>query len=102
MRGQQLELESPENWAIHCTHHRDSGLLDQSNAEVIARKLETFMKGDDPDMVAESHEHWLVGHIDGFSIRVYDTSRQITDAFNRYFADDRSLSFSERSGDRMR
>ena len=68
MRGQQLELESPENWAIHCTHHRDSGLLDQSNAEVIARKLETFMKGDDPDMVAESHEHWLVGHIDGFSI----------------------------------
>jgi len=77
------ELADPDAWAVVYTHHRDSGLLDQSNASVIARKLEPFADGDDPDVVAESHGHWAVGHIDGFSIRVFKDG-EITDAFRTY------------------
>ncbi len=77
------ELADPENWAIFYTHHRDSGLLDQSNASVIEKALEPFIDGDDHDVVFESHSHWAVGHIDGFSIRVFRNGK-ITDAFKAY------------------
>jgi hypothetical protein len=77
------EITDPENWAIIYTHNRDSGLLDQSNAEQIAEALEQFTDGDNPDVVMESHDHWAVGHVDGFSIRVY-RGGQITDAFKTY------------------
>ena len=59
------------NWSIVYTHNRDSGLLDQCNAEVIAESLKPFSEAEDPDVVFESHSHWAVGHVDGFSIRVY-------------------------------
>src|SRR5689334_23568010 len=65
------ELKDADNWAIFYTHHRDSGLLDQSNASVIEKTLEPFTEGDDPDVVFETHSHWAVGHIDGFSLRVF-------------------------------
>jgi len=65
---------------IHYTHHRDSGLLDQSNAEQIREALAPFTEGDDPDIVKESHSHWAVGHIDGFSMRVFKNG-EITEAF---------------------
>jgi hypothetical protein len=45
--------------------------------------MEPFTDGDDPDVVMESHNHWAVGHVDGFSIRVY-RNEQITDAFRTY------------------
>ena len=77
------DIEDAENWSIIYTHHRDSGLLDQSNASVIETALEPFTEGDDPDVVMESHNHWAVGHIDGFSIRVFHDG-QITDAFRKY------------------
>lgn len=77
------ELDDAENWAIIYTHHRDSGLLDQSNAEVIRKAMEPFSEGDDPDVVFESHNHWAVGHIDGFSVRVFRNG-QVTDAFRTY------------------
>lgn len=77
------EIEDPESWAIFYTHHRDSGLLDQSNAHVINTALEPFTSGDDPDVVMESHNHWAVGHIDGFSLRVRRDG-EITDAFRKY------------------
>jgi hypothetical protein len=77
------EITDPENWAIIYTPNRDSGLLDQSNAEQIAEALEPFTGGDDPDVVFESHDHWAVGHVDGFSIRVYRDG-VITDAFRTY------------------
>jgi len=79
----QSEVKSPDDWAIIYTHNRDSGLLDQSNAEVIAEAMGKFTKGNDPDVVFESHDHWAVGHVDGFSIRVYRRSR-ITKAFKTY------------------
>jgi hypothetical protein len=36
----QRELDDAENWAIFYTHHRDSGLLDQSNASIINKDAE--------------------------------------------------------------
>ena len=54
----KTDLERPEEWAIFYTHHRDSDLLDQSNAEVIAETMEKFTTGDNPDVVFESHFHW--------------------------------------------
>jgi hypothetical protein len=79
----QSELNDAENWAIIYTHHRDSGLLDQSNASVIETTLEPFSEGDNPDVVFESHSHWAVGHVDGFSLRVF-RNREITEAFRAY------------------
>ena len=77
------EVEDPENWAIFCTSHRGSGLLDQSNAAAIVKVMQPFTDGDDPDVVFESHSHCAVGHIDGFSIRVFRNA-EITDAFAKY------------------
>lgn len=77
------EIPDLENWAIIYTHHRDSGLLDQSNAAVIGKTLKPFSEGNDPDLVFESHHHWAVGHVDGFSIRVFRDG-QITEAFQKY------------------
>ncbi|HVX12170.1 MAG TPA: hypothetical protein VHC22_13395 [Pirellulales bacterium] len=77
------ELARPEDWTIVYTHHRDSGLLDQSNASAIEEALEPFTEGDDPDVVAERHNHWAVGWIDGFSIGVFRRGR-ITKAFKTY------------------
>jgi hypothetical protein len=74
------EMDDAASFAILYTHHRDSGLLDQSNAAAIAKALEPFTEGDDPDVTAESHNHWAVGHIDGFAIRVFRNG-QITEAF---------------------
>jgi len=79
----EREIEDPDNWAIIYTHNRDSGLLDQSNADHIADALEHSTDTDDPDLVFETHDHWAVGHVDGFSIRVYRNGH-ITDAFKAY------------------
>ena len=75
------ELQDPENWAIFYTNHRDSGLIDQSNAGAIALALEPFLKNN--DVVEEHHNHWAVGWIDGYSIRVYRRGH-ITRAFRKY------------------
>lgn len=77
------ELTKPEDWALIYTHNRDSGLLDQSNAAVINKAMLRFSKGNDPDVVFESHNHWAVGYVDGFSIRVFNRGR-ITKAFRTY------------------
>lgn len=79
----QRELKRPQDWAIFYTSNRDSGLLDQSNAAVISKAMTPFTKGDDPDVVMESHSHWACGHVDGFSIHVFNRGR-ITKAFRTY------------------
>ncbi len=55
------DLDDPQDWTIIYTHHRDSGLLDQSNAEFIGKTLDTFTEADDPDVLPEHHSHWAVG-----------------------------------------
>lgn len=76
-------LEDADNWAILYTHNRDSDLLGMSNAATIRKALNPYGEGDDPDVVFESHSHWAVGHVDGFSIRVYRDG-EITDAFEAH------------------
>src|SRR4051812_25671281 len=66
------EVEDAIQWAIIYTHNRDSRLLDQSNAAFIAKTMKPFSDAADPDVIFESHDHWAVGHVDGFSIRVFD------------------------------
>lgn len=70
-------------WAVLYTHHRDSGILDQSNAAAISKKLEPLTEGDDPDVVVERHDHWACGWIDGFAVRVFKDG-EITAAFRAY------------------
>lgn len=77
------ELDDADDWCIVYTHHRDSGLLDQSNASVIDKALQPFVDADEPDAVAERHHHWAVGWIDGYSIRVF-RSGEVTEAFRTY------------------
>lgn len=79
----KAELDDPSEWAVIYLSHRDSGLLDQSNATVITKAMQPFVENDDPDVVFESHSHWAVGHIDGFSIRVFRNG-EITEAFKAY------------------
>ena len=79
----ERDIPDAEKWSIIYSHNRDSGLLDQSNAAVITKAMKPFTEGDDPDVVFESHSHWAVGHVDGFSIRVYRRGR-ITKAFRTY------------------
>ena len=79
----ERELDEPDTWAIFYTHSRDSGLLAQSNADAITEALEPFTEADDPDVVMESHDHWAVGHVDGFSIKVFRNG-EMTDAFKAY------------------
>jgi hypothetical protein len=76
-------IDDPESWSIVYTHNQDSGLLAQSNAAMIAEALRSFSETENPDVVFESHSHWAVGHVDGFSMRVYRAG-EITDAFRAY------------------
>lgn len=79
------DLDDADQWCIVYSHNRDSGLLDQSNAEAIDKAMEPFTEGDDPDVMAEHHHHWACGWIDGWAIRVYRDG-QITKAFKAYHA----------------
>lgn len=81
----EREMDDADRWAIVYTSNRDSRLIEQSNSAVIAKTLEALTEGDDPDVVAERHSHWLVGFVDGYSIRVYDDHGNITEAFKTYF-----------------
>ena len=86
----EKDVPDSDKWAIFYTHHRDSSLIDQSNAAVINRTMMPFTKGDDVTVVPESHNHWAVGYIDGFSIRVFKRGR-ITKAFKAYYELQRRL-----------
>jgi hypothetical protein len=77
------EIHDPECSSMVYTHNRDSGLLAQSNAAVIAEALMSFSETETPDLVFETHHHWAVGWVTGFSIRVYRDG-QTTKAFETY------------------
>jgi hypothetical protein len=77
------ELDDPDGWTVAYGHHRDSGLLAQSNAEAIGKAMQPFMNSEDPDVFSEHHSHWAGGWIDGYSIRVFRDG-EVTDAFRAY------------------
>src|SRR4051812_25482499 len=74
------DIDDKDNWSIIYTHNRDSGLLDLSNAATINNAMMPFTEADEPDVVIESHNHWAVGHVSGFSVRVFQNG-EITAAF---------------------
>ena len=76
--------ENAEDWGIVHTHNRDSGLLAQSNAAVIEKALAPFLEADDPDILAQSFNHWACGWVAGYAIRVYRDGK-ITHAALAYF-----------------
>jgi hypothetical protein len=78
------ELEDADSWCIVYGANRDSGLLDQSNAEATDKALESFMDGDNPDVLSEHHGHWGCGWVDGWAIRVRDSQGALTPAFRAY------------------
>lgn len=77
------KLDTPEQWCIVYTHNRDSGLLDQSNADAINDIMGPFFDADEPDVISEHHDHWGCGWVDGLAIRVYRAG-EITPAFTTY------------------
>lgn len=64
-------------WGIYYTHNRDSGLLDQSNAAVIAVALKAF---DESTVRGAGASHWACGWVDGVAVRVYAADGSLTDA----------------------
>lgn len=78
------DLDDADQWMVWYTSSRDSGLLEQSNAEAIRVRLRPFTEGDDPDVVPESHSHWAVGYLDGYSIRVLRPDGTITPVFEEF------------------
>jgi hypothetical protein len=78
----------PDSWCIVYTSNRDSRLIEQSNAAEYEKALAPFMWSEehgehDADVIPQSHNHWAVGHVDGYVIRVYKDG-QITQAFRTY------------------
>lgn len=80
------DLEDADAWALCYTSNRDSGLLAQSNEEAINNLLAKYADAADPDLVFETHSHWAVGHLSGFSVRVFKADGTITDAFREVCA----------------
>ncbi len=75
------DLPDAHNWTIVYTHNRDSGLLTMSNADAIAKIMKPHLESD--DSLVEDHNHWGVGWVAGYSIRVYKlgTENEYTPAF---------------------
>jgi hypothetical protein len=76
--------DDADGWAIVYTNNRDSGLLDQSNANAIKKALAGFLGADNPDVVPEHHSHWACGWVDGYAIRVYDPDGEPTSSFRAW------------------
>jgi hypothetical protein len=74
------EIEAADQFCLVYTHNRDSGLLDQSNAEAFAQAMKPFL---DRDVLEEHDRHWAVGWVEGYAIRVYRRGR-ITKAFRTW------------------
>lgn len=72
------------NWCIVYTSNRDSRLVEESNASAIEKMLTPYLEADEPDVIAERHGHWGVGYVDGYAIRVYDASGNVTPAFRAW------------------
>jgi hypothetical protein len=77
------DLEDSDQFCIVYTRHRDSELLEISNAEAIAERMEPFLDREPCDVMGEHHNHWACGWVDGYSIRVFRDG-QVTEAFRTW------------------
>jgi len=78
------DLPDAADWLVWYTGSPQSGLLEESNQKVMTDRLAKFAAGDDPDIVFERHSHWVVGHLDGITLRVFQTDGAVTDAFREF------------------
>lgn len=78
------DLPDAAGWMVWYTGSPQSGLLEESNQKVTNDRLAKFADGDDPDLVFEQHSSWVVGHLDGFSVRVVGPDGAATDAFREF------------------
>lgn len=67
------------NWAMTVSKHRDSGLLDESNYEVISEDMRTRFPDDVEDV---RFSHWAVGWVDHLFVRIHDANGEFTPAFD--------------------
>ena len=74
--------EGGENWTIVHTESRDSDLVAKSNAKAIQAEMDKPEFKD--DVLPQHFNHWAVGWVDGYAIRVYDDKGEITPAFERW------------------
>ena len=75
--GYHGELPIGETYAFTIARHRDSGLLDVSNWEVITADMAKRF----PDDCETVHcGHWAVGWIDHFAVRMLDEQGEVTPA----------------------
>ena len=79
--------DSPEDWTIVYTSNRDSRLLEKSNEAQIEKLLAPYLDPEDEetpvDVYSEVHNHWAVGYVNGYSIRVFRDNK-ITPAFRAW------------------
>jgi hypothetical protein len=61
-----------KEWAIVYTKNRDSGLLAESNADAIEKRMAPFLGwiGDGSDCDHARHSHWACGWIEGYYLRI--------------------------------
>ena len=78
------DLPDAADWMVWYTSSPQSGLIDLSNQKEMADRLAPLAAGDDPDLVFEQHSSWVVGHLDGFSIRVFRADGSPTAAFEAF------------------
>lgn len=75
-------VDNPDNYYMHYTSHRDSGLLDQANEQVIVQHFkDTFRRTQNLNWQLETHKHFAYGYADCITIRVYKRNGQITREF---------------------
>ena len=77
-------IDDPDLWSIIYTHNRDSTLIDESNASAIDKAMASFVI--DGSAYTEDHNHWAVGWIKGYSVRVYGNDGQPTPAIAAMYA----------------
>jgi len=78
-----------ENWALVNLASRDSGLLEQANAEIIEKEMEEF--GED-QVIFGSASHWAFGYMDTMWVKIRDESGNYTPAFRKLYEINQQLS----------
>jgi hypothetical protein len=75
-----LGVPDPKRFTIVYTTTRDSGILATVNGKVTDDVMDCYKR----DCTKISHNHWAVGHINGYEIKVFKKDGSVTDAWCAY------------------
>ena len=78
------DLPDAADWIVWYAGSQQSGLLEESNQKVTNDRLAKYAAGDDPGLAFEQQSHRVVGHLDGFSVRVFAPDGSPTAAFEAF------------------